>query len=72
MRCWGAWRSIWRRTADLRDTVISALVYPLILLVVAGLSVILLLVFVVPQFAVLFQDMGAALTLADPNRHGGG
>jgi general secretion pathway protein F len=51
------------RTADLRDTVVSALVYPLILLVVAGLSVILLLVFVVPQFAVLFQDMGAALPL---------
>ena len=51
------------KTADLRDTVISALVYPLILLVVAGLSVILLLVFVVPQFAVLFQDMGAALPL---------
>ena len=51
------------RTADLRETVVSALVYPLILLVVAGLSVILLLVFVVPQFAVLFQDMGAALPL---------
>lgn len=51
------------KTADLRETVISALVYPLILLVVAGLSVILLLVFVVPQFAVLFQDMGAALPL---------
>lgn len=51
------------KTADLRETVISALIYPLILLVVAGLSVILLLVFVVPQFAVLFQDMGAALPL---------
>jgi general secretion pathway protein F len=51
------------RTADLRETVTSALVYPSILLVVAGLSVILLLVFVVPQFAVLFEDMGAALPL---------
>lgn len=51
------------RSADLRETVVSALVYPLILLVVAGLSVILLLVFVVPQFAVLFKDMGAALPL---------
>lgn len=51
------------KTADLRDTVISALVYPTILLVVAGLSVILLLVFVVPQFAVLFEDMGATLPL---------
>lgn len=51
------------RTAELRGTVTSALVYPIILLVVAGLSVILLLVFVVPQFAVLFEDMGAALPL---------
>jgi general secretion pathway protein F len=51
------------RTAELRETVTSALVYPTILLVVAGLSVILLLVFVVPQFAVLFQDMGATLPL---------
>ncbi|MGE5154137.1 MAG: type II secretion system F family protein [Bdellovibrio bacteriovorus] len=51
------------RVAELRQTVTSALVYPSILLFVAGLSVILLLVFVVPQFTVLFQDMGAALPL---------
>ncbi len=49
------------RVAELRQTVISALVYPSILLFVAGLSVIMLLVFVVPQFTVLFDDMGAAL-----------
>ena len=51
------------RTAELRQTVVSALIYPSILLGVAGLSVILLLVFVVPQFTVLFEDMGAALPL---------
>ena len=51
------------RVAELRQTVTSALVYPSILLFVAGLSVILLLVFVVPQFTVLFEDMGAALPL---------
>ena len=51
------------RSAELRGTVTSALVYPMILLVVAGLSVIMLLVFVVPQFTVLFADMGAALPL---------
>ena len=49
--------------AELRQTVTSALVYPSILLFVAGLSVILLLVFVVPQFTVLFEDMGEALPL---------
>lgn len=51
------------RSAELRGTVSSALVYPMILLFVAGLSVIMLLVFVVPQFTVLFEDMGAALPL---------
>ncbi|KAA6187283.1 type II secretion system F family protein [Thiohalocapsa marina] len=51
------------RSAELRGTVTSALVYPSILLAVAGLSVIMLLVFVVPQFTVLFEDMGAALPL---------
>ena len=51
------------RVAELRQTVTSALVYPSILLFVSGLSVILLLVFVVPQFTVMFQDMGAALPL---------
>jgi general secretion pathway protein F len=51
------------RVAELRQTVASALVYPSILLVVAGLSVIMLLVFVVPQFTVLFEDMGKDLPL---------
>lgn len=51
------------RTAELRATITSALVYPSILLLVAGLSVIALLVWVVPQFTVLFEDMGEALPL---------
>ncbi len=49
------------RSAELRGSIKSALIYPSILLVVAGLSVVLLLVFVVPQFTTLFDDMGAAL-----------
>jgi general secretion pathway protein F len=49
------------RSEELKETIKSALVYPSILLVVAGLSLILLLVFVVPQFATLFEDMGAEL-----------
>lgn len=51
------------RLAELRQTITSALVYPSVLLLVAGLSVILLLVFVVPQFTALFEDMGEALPL---------
>ena len=44
-----------------RDSVISALIYPAILLVVAVLSIVLMLGFVVPQFESLFADMGEAL-----------
>ncbi len=44
-----------------RDSVVSALVYPAILLVVAVLSVVVMLVFVVPQFEALFNDMGDSL-----------
>lgn len=51
------------RSAELRDSIRSALTYPLILLTVAGASVILLLVFVVPQFSQMFADMGEALPL---------
>ncbi len=51
------------RFRQLRDGVISAMIYPAILVVVALLSVFLLLTFVVPQFEALFNDMGDALPL---------
>ncbi len=44
-----------------RDTVVSALIYPAILAVVAVLSIVVMLGFVVPQFESLFDDMGEAL-----------
>lgn len=44
-----------------RDSVVSALIYPAILLVVAVLSIVVMLAFVVPQFESLFNDMGEAL-----------
>jgi general secretion pathway protein F len=44
-----------------RDSVISALIYPSILAVVSLLSILLMLGFVVPQFELLFEDMGDAL-----------
>ncbi|MBF0470706.1 MAG: type II secretion system F family protein [Gammaproteobacteria bacterium] len=52
------------RSQALRESVRSALIYPSILVTVAGLSVILLLMFVVPQFQQMFEDMGATLPLA--------
>lgn len=51
------------RSQELRESVRSALTYPMILFVVAGLSVIGLLVFVVPQFSQMFEDMGQVLPL---------
>jgi general secretion pathway protein F len=44
-----------------RDSVVSALIYPAILLVVAVLSIVVMLAFVVPQFETLFDDMGDSL-----------
>ncbi|MEH6581976.1 MAG: type II secretion system F family protein [Halioglobus sp.] len=44
-----------------RESVISALIYPAILLFVAVLSIVGMLGFVVPQFETLFADMGDAL-----------
>jgi general secretion pathway protein F len=52
------------RSQALRETVTSALIYPIILLTVSALSVIILLTFVVPQFQRLFADAGKALPLA--------
>jgi general secretion pathway protein F len=49
------------RSAEMRSTIISALIYPVILFVIAILSVIALMVFVVPQFVPLFEDVGQAL-----------
>ncbi|MDQ3563013.1 MAG: type II secretion system F family protein [Pseudomonadota bacterium] len=52
------------RARELQESVTSALIYPAILLGVAGLSVLVLLVYVVPQFEQLFSDAGAALPFA--------
>ena len=49
------------RVRALRESVISAAIYPAILLGVAVLSVIAMLGFVVPQFESLFKEMGDAL-----------
>ena len=51
------------RLRALRESAVSATMYPAILLGVAVLSVIAMLGFVVPQFEKLFTDMGDALPL---------
>jgi len=52
------------RLKALRESVISAIIYPCILLGVAIISLIAMLGFVVPQFETLFNDMGDALPAA--------
>lgn len=49
------------RSRKLRETLISALIYPAILATMAVVSVIVLLTFVIPRFAEMFQDLGQAL-----------
>lgn len=49
---------------ELKAQLISALVYPALLAVVGFSSVFLLLEFVVPRFATVFEDAGAALPLS--------
>jgi general secretion pathway protein F len=48
------------RNKALRDTVVSALVYPCVVLGVAGVSLLIILAYVVPQFTQLFADAGRA------------
>lgn len=51
------------RSKAVRSTIVSALVYPAILAVVATLSVAVMLGFVVPEFESLFDEMGEGLPL---------
>ncbi|MEF9426216.1 MAG: type II secretion system F family protein, partial [Candidatus Mariimomonas ferrooxydans] len=48
----------------LKDDIRSALIYPFMLSIVGGAAVIALLTFVVPQFTMIFADMGEALPLS--------
>jgi general secretion pathway protein F len=51
------------RSRDLKDSVISALIYPVLLLVLAAGSLVLLLVYVIPQFTPIFEELGGDLPL---------
>jgi general secretion pathway protein F len=51
------------QSKELHDTLVSALIYPAILIVVAITSIFILLGYVVPQFTELFEDVGQVLPL---------
>jgi len=50
-----------KRSKELKDSVISAMIYPIILLVLAIGSLFVLLGFVVPKFTPIFEDLGGDL-----------
>jgi type II secretion system protein F len=49
------------RAQEVQNEIKSALAYPVLLVVVGGLSIILMFTFVLPKFAVIFKDVGDAL-----------
>jgi len=51
------------RAKELRDSVTSAMIYPLVLVAISLLTVGMLLVLVVPRFARIFEQAGAALPI---------
>jgi general secretion pathway protein F len=51
------------RNQELKSSVTSALIYPVILLFLAGGALIFLLVYVIPQFMPLFEQLGGELPL---------
>jgi general secretion pathway protein F len=50
-------------TKEVREYLISVMIYPLILTFVSGISIAILVTFVVPRFARIFSDMGQAIPL---------
>ena len=47
----------------LKDHVLSVMIYPIILLLTGGASIIVLLTFVLPKFSVMFAELGGSLPL---------
>lgn len=48
-------------TSELKDHVVSAMIYPAILGATGGVSIIVLLTFVLPRFSVIFSEIGGSL-----------
>jgi general secretion pathway protein F len=51
-------------TKALKDHIVSVMVYPIILSVTAGISIIILLTFVLPKFSTIFAELGGSLPLS--------
>jgi general secretion pathway protein F len=53
-----------RDVRELKDYMVSAMVYPLFLLCIGGISILILLTYVIPKFALIFADLGQAIPLS--------
>jgi general secretion pathway protein F len=51
------------RSEALKASIRSALLYPLLVLIITGISLVVLLVFVIPEFRPIFEDAGAELPM---------
>lgn len=51
------------KTQKLKENIQTAMVYPVLLTLIGGGAVIVLMVFVIPKFAVIFSDVGHAIPL---------
>jgi general secretion pathway protein F len=45
----------------LKDHIVSVMIYPAILIATSGLSIVVLLTYVLPKFSVIFEELGGAL-----------
>nr|WP_239552714.1 type II secretion system F family protein [Oceanisphaera litoralis] len=52
------------RSRQLREKALSALIYPIILVLVSAVSLLIILTYVIPQFQQLFADMGQTMPLS--------
>ena len=50
-------------TKEIKDQIVSVMIYPLILMIVSGASIAILVTFVIPRFATIFSDIGQAIPL---------
>jgi general secretion pathway protein F len=51
-------------TKELKEQVLTSMIYPIILVSTGGLSIIILLTYVLPKFSVIFADLGSSLPLS--------
>lgn len=49
---------------EIRDYLISVMIYPIILTLVSGISIVILITFVIPRLAKIFSDVGQAIPLS--------